>query len=549
MKKRVGLICVCLLVLTLILASCGGDGPAPETTEGTVPPETTEWKQPEQTTVCIHPEASLKVTEKPATCQEDGYMDTVCELCGYTEHTVLAGGHDFEKTYQAATDAEVSTCKRCGLSGYVLSANESLELSGYFGGEISFMAEALGTDGKVELLIDGESVATVDCKTAQESEIAAKDVEVKQHDVTFVNRGAEGVLIKEDGMKKVLNRKGAVLVEVVAGKADRYNSINLYVQTSDPSGDYYVRYKMQYEYNDNRNTYKADSGTNISNYRIKTAQLVKVNEITDTAVRATDITEVLQGGEISLALKEKNVDVSTITEEAKAKLASNGFAGDFVGGFHGDERLESVELLVDGDKVDTYGKTVGNVIPATSVQFDQTATMYAWGTSTPDSYGIPMILHTQSFVFDSNGVKNKQSAEWLGDGYEFDAFYFQMFTMRREVNGKLVCENITSLDADGNVIDSMTVPMPVEKQTGYLSNLKNRAIRFDSDVSGVSAEAGYEVINDSIVADRMYVAARVYGDNKLYVSFRSAKNGQKPEKGEVFEVLVHYHIDYVNPEN
>ena len=350
-------------------------------------------------------------------------------------------------------------------------------------------------------------------------------------------------------MKDLLNRKGALLIEVVAGKADRYNSINFYVQTSDPSGDYYIRYKMQYEYNDTRNTYKADSGTNISNYRIKTAQLVKVNEVTDTAVRATDVVEVLQAGEISLAMKQKNAAATPLTEEAKAMLPANGFAADFVGGFHGDERLTSVELIVDGEKMEIYGKTAGYAVPATCAEFGQVATMYAWGTSTADSYGVPMILHTQNFVFDSNGVNNKQTAEWLGDGYEFDAFYFQMFTMRREVNGKLVCENIASLDADGNVIESMTVPMPVEKQTSYLSNLKNRGIRFTSDVSGISAEAGFEIINDSMVVDRMYVAARVYGDNKLYVSFRSAENGQKPQKGEVFEVAVHYHIDYVDPEN
>ena len=540
MKKRIGLICTLLLVLLLVLASCGGEAPDPETTK---------WNQSEQTTVCIHPEASLKVTEKQATCNEDGYVDSRCELCGYTEHTVLKGGHDFEETYQVAADADLSICKLCGVRGYLIYGEDRLELSGYFGGDISVLAESLGAECDVELLIDGEAVATATCKSGENSTLTAKDMEKKQHDITLVNHGNESVLIKEDNMKDLLNRKGAVLVEVLAGKADRYNSVNLYVQTSDPSGDYYIRYKMQYEYNDNRNTYKADSCTNISNYRIKTAQLVKVNEVTETAVRATDVMEVLQGGEISLAVKEKNVDVSTLTEEAKQKLASNGFAGDFVGGFHGDERLTSVELFLDGDKVEIYGKTVGYAVPGTYAEFNQVATMYAWGTSTPDSYGDPMILHSQNFVFDSNGVKNKQSAEWLGDGYEFDAFYFQMFTMRREVNGKLVCENIASLDADGNVIESMTVPMPVEKQTGYLSNIENRGIRFTSDVSGVSAEAGFEIVNESIVPDRMYVAARVYGDNKLYASFRSAKNGQQPVKGEVFEILVHYHIDYVNPEN
>lgn len=531
MKKRVGLVFVLLLVLAFVFVSCGGEVPATETT------------------ACTHDKMTVTVTEV-ASCYEDGYMDKVCELCGYTEHTVLAGGHDFEEVYQIATDADLSVCKLCGVSGYLIYGEDSLELSGYFGGEVSFSAEALGGECEAELLIDGEAAAKAVCKPKEEITLRTEGVDETQHDVTFVNHGTESVFVKEVNMKGKLNRKGAVIVEVLSDKADRYNSINFYVQTSDPSGDYYVRYKMQYEYNDNRSTYKGNSGTNVSNYRVKTAQLVTVEEVTETVVRATDIVEVLQTGEISLAARQCNMDLSTLTEGAKELLPASGVAADFVGGFHGDERLEEVELFVDGEKIEIYGKTVGNVIPCTYAQFNQAATMYAWGTSTPDSFGRPMALHTQRFVFDSNGVRNNQTAEWLDDGYELDVFYFQMFTMRREVGGRLVCEKIASVDAEGNIIESMTVPMPVEKQTTYLSNLKNRAIRYSSDVSGIFAEAGYEILNDSMVVDRMSVSARTsQGDNKLYVSFHSPENGQRPVKGEVFDILVNYHIDYINPEN
>ena len=532
MKKRAGFIGLLLLMLALVFVSCGGEAPDPETT------------------ACTHGTMTVSMTEV-ASCYEDGYEDKVCELCGYTEHTVLKGGHDFEEIYQIAADADISICKLCGVRGYLIYGEDTLELSGYFGGDLSVLAESLGAECEVELLIDGEAVATATCKSGENSTLTAKDVEKKQHDITFVNHGTESVLIKEDNMKDLLNRKGAVLVEVLAGKADRYNSINFYVQTSDPSGDYYVRYKMQYEYSETRNNYAANSCTNISNYRIKTAQLVKVNDVTETAVKSTEVVPVLTGGEISLAVRQKNVDPSTVTKEAATEIGSNGFAKDFIGGFHGDERLTSVELYLDGDKVEIYGKTAGYVVPGTYAEFNQEATMYAWGTSTADSYGRPIILHTQNFVFDSNGVKNNQSAQWLDDGYEIDAFYFQMLTLVREANGKLVCEKVASFDENGNEIDSLTIPMPVEKQTSYLSNLENRGFRYSSDVSGVFAEAGFEVINDSIVPDRMYVAARVgtTSDNKMYVSFRSPTNGQKPVKGEVFEILVYYHIDYVNPEN
>jgi hypothetical protein len=486
-----------------------------------------------------------------ATCGADGYEDKVCEICGYTEHTVLRGGHDFEDTYQIAADADISTCKLCGLSGYLVYGEDTLALSGYFGGDVTVLAEALGAECEVELLIDGEKAANAVCKSGEDSKLEVKNAEKKQHDITFVNNGAESVLIKEDSMKGLLNRTGAVLVEVVAGKANRYNSINFYVQTSDPSGDYYVRYKMQYEYSETRDNYAANSCTNISNYRIKTAQLVKVDDVTDTAVKATEVYPVLTTGEISLATRQRNLDQSLLTEGAKAAISSNGVSGDFIGGFHGDERLESVELFLDGEKLEIYGKTAGYTLPGTVAEFNQVATMYQWGTSTADSYGRPIILHTQNFVFDSNGVKNNQSAEWLNDGYEIDSFYFQMLTLVRASNGKPVCDTVTSFDENGDVIDSVTIPLVVEKQTSYLSNLKNRGFRYSSDESGVFAEAGFEVINDSIVVDRMYVAARVgtTPDNKMYVSFQSPTNGSNPVKGEVFEIAVRYHIDYVNPEN
>lgn len=531
MKKRVGLICTLLMVLLMALASCGGEVPA------------------NGTPTCTHEKMTVSMIA-PASCYEDGYEDKICELCGYEEHTVLKGGHDFEETYQAVADADLSICKLCGLRGYMIYAGDTLSLSGYFGGEVSFLAKSLGAECEVELLIDGESAAKTVCKSKEESVLGTKDVDVTQHDVTFVNHGTERVLVKEGNMKGKLNRKGAVLVQVLSGKTDSYNSINFYVQTSDPSGDYYVRYRMQYEYNDTRNGYGANTTTNISNYRIKGAQLVKVDDVTDTAVLAADVLPVLTDGEISLAMKQKNVGATTLTEEAKA-LVSGDLAADFVGGYHGDERLESVELFVDGDKIDTYGRTEGYVVPGTYAEFNQTTTMYAWGTSTSDSYGDPMIRHSQNFVFDANGVKNRQSAEWLDDGYEIGDFFFQMFTMVRETaTGEPVCEKVASFDETGNETGSVTIPMPVEKETNYLMNLENRGFRYGSECSGVFAEAGFEVINESIVPRLVYVAARAAAkDNKMYANFLSPTNEKAPAKGEIFEILVRYYIDYIAPEN
>ena len=546
MKRFAKIFLVFVLVLSaLLLVACGNAGSDEETDvpSTTAPTETT--KNPDETTVadCSHP--NLKTTNVPPTCLEDGLVDRICEDCGYWLHVdKVALGHSFKTEYNFKLGYETGVCTQCGVSGYLLEPDQSVVFDGEFGGDACFLAQSVFEDSGFELVVDGVSSQTIECQTT--------DTEVKipdgVHTVTFTNLGTNTIIIGEKNMENTLSRKSSVIVEVLKGSANAYNSINFYVQTADPSGEYYVRYKMQYEYSNVRDNYNANSTTNISNYRIKTAQLVKLESLDGNVLLGKDMFEVLQTGEISLAAKEINVKMDTLTQQAKTMVDSQKQAADFVGGYHGDERLESVELLVDGELINIYGQTEGRVIPCLTAAFNQTATIYAWGTSTADSFGKEMMLHSQNFVFGADGVSNHQSVEWLDNGFEMSVVYLEMFTMRREINGQVVCENIAALDAEGNVLDAVKVPIPVTKQTNYLSNLNNRTILYSSDISGVSARAGFEILNSSVVPDNIHISARTsQGDNKLYAAFISATNGNKPKKGEVWEVMLRYHIDYTAP--
>ncbi len=558
-----------VLVLSLVLVcaclfACGEgqETGAPETTpEETEPdvsepdvsePETTvpDIIEPETTVAmqCLHTNLVTQTTE--TTCREDGFVVDTCIDCGERWESVIPSRHAYEKSADATTGRTVSRCTLCGICGYLVPAGESLQLSGFFGGDATFTAVSAKGESLVRFLVDGEELLVAEVG-AEVTELAATELANDAHIFVFENEGETDVLIEDAGMEDKLHRRGAVLLEILPQTNRGYSSVNIYVQTSDLSEEYYVRYRMQYEFNDKRDNYASDTGTNRELYRLKTAQLVKLVEIGENAVVAEDLFEVLQSGELSLAAKEANVDPATRTEGALAALGTKTLAVDFVGGFHGDERMVSVALFADGEEVELVGRKVGEVIPCSFVTFDEITTVYAWGTSTEESVGREMMTHSQHFVFDSNGVCNRNVVEWLDDGYEVDRFYMHMFTMRRSVEGRAVCETVEILDENGNSLGEETFPLVPAGDAYYLENNDTRIVRYSSATSGVSAETGIRILEDSVTPH--YIAIKVrsretQGDNKLYVSLHSAKNGSAPEKGEIWAIEAYYHIDYMAPE-
>lgn len=512
-----------------------------ETGEGTTPPETTE---PETTAfVCEHP--NLKVTGVEPTCEAGGYSETKCEDCGFMEHTDLAPKHNDTETYTSENGIAECVCTECGDRSMVIAAGKKLKLSAYCEGELGFSLVGAPQNQSCELIVDNKTVGAA-VFTDGHATLTASELALGAHSITLLNKGSCPLRVKTEKIDGHFNRMGAILLELEGRKGQDFGTFNIFVQTNDPSGDYYIRYPMRYEYRLDTDVFQASKVlTNVKNFRIYGAQLVKVTEVGDYKVQYEQLKGVLSVGEISLAMRQQNAYESELAEGAKAVLSSPVL--DFIGGYHGDEWIESVSLFADGEEI-LLGKAGLTVIPCNTLIFDQTTTMYAWGTCTSESRGAPVAKHIQKFVFDSTGVDQRQTVEWLRGDFEINAAYMPMFTMCRGPLEARYIDTMRSYDKDGNLIEEYVMPnVGVEAQYGVLSSGEPAAYEYLGS-AGLSAKVSFRAANDEVKLGA-YVAIRteVQNDNKLYVGVSSVKNGKTPAESEIWIVESHSMIDYIEP--
>ncbi len=329
-----------------------------------------------------------------------------------------------------------------------------------------------------------------------------------------------------------------------AGATEAYRSFHVYTPTSDPSGRYYVRYQFTYEYNDTRNNYKVNQCTNVSNYRIKTSQLVSMDYTGGEILNETVICELLGNGELSFAVKDKN---------------DNGEANpDFVGGFHGDERLKSAVLTKDGTTVDLCAEGGETVFACDTLVFEQTTKIYRNSTSSTESVGTEMADHVQTFTLEASGITNSREVTWLGE-FNLVQCYMQMFPMLREDGDDRVADSFTLYKESGEVAkETVTVvgsEIPAANNTWTRSASFRQAIFHDSGESGIMAYCSFECLGG--IANAVGVSGvqhRTQGDNKLYAAALSAvgnsnvNNGNSTvANGEVWSSVGHFGIDYITP--
>ena len=301
----------------------------------------------------------------------------------------------------------------------------------------------------------------------------------------------------------------------------------------------------------NVNNFAGNSCTNTEFYRLNGATLYRVVDVDDTSIkteRVSKIGNVLGGGEISFAVMQQYPYVDSLAEGAKVEMGSLDRAPDFIGGFHGDEWMSEVTLIADGEVIDLQSSK-REVIPCSMVTFDLTGTMYAWGTSTAQTRGVPVAEHVQNFVMDSTGVTDVQTLTWLRNDFVIHAAYLPMFTMMRGADGDRFIETMRAYDADGNMLGEYVMPSDyiVEKQTSILYNTNASAYEYTGD-KGVSSVVSFKSLRDGIKFNSSRIDLRVGVDNKLYVGVGSAVGGNAIPEGEVWEVELKFHIDYTRPE-
>ena len=326
-----------------------------------------------------------------------------------------------------------------------------------------------------------------------------------------------------------------------------YASFRVYLPTSAPSGDCFIRYNLVYEYNDVRDNYAPNSTTNVSNYRIREAHLVRVHGVDEACVSSEVLCRVLQKGEISLAIREDLVSTAHLAPGAQPiEKRGECYAADFIGGFHGDERLTAAFLVADGAAVD-LAADAPRALYCQALDFTLQTTLYRWGTSNAKSYGMPVAEHGQQMRFCAEGVKNHQSVRWLCPDYHVrqNATFLQMFTMGREKNGMPICEIFEIFDENGVSLGRAVLPIPTTEEQVALPSTATRLVRYSSATSGISAKVGFRILNNSLHTDRTWVQVRALaGDNKWYASFSSPQNGHVPQQDELWEIELFAAIDY-----
>ncbi len=360
--------------------------------------------------------------------------------------------------------------------------------------------------------------------------------------------------MKEYSVRTELTAKKSA-IRVVLHKAQEgqdFGSFDVYVKSSDKSGCCYVKYCLIYEKNAIGEIWgKGDEavpltwyngsngGFNRSNYRIKTACVCKWN-----GNGYDKICDVLQQGEISMAAKEMFADRSAR-------------AGDFVGGFHGDENIKytdgkpMVRLTVDGVEISLDGKEEKEYIGDVAT-FEQTTFINRCNTP-----GVNIIEHSQSYTFDTFGVHNRQKAKFVTFDYEDggkyaldnDGTYLQMCTFWRVNNGVKdgrICDNLKFFDESGKLVNEANTSNYNSGDFGWAgveTEKINRTVEYNGDM-GVYGLVGFKILNDSAECQSAKIMIRTHGDNKWYCTFKSKNSTSQPKYGDEWDLDLLYYIDY-----
>ena len=464
------------------------------------------------------------------------------------------------------------------------------------------------TKSKFDIYVDDFTTPakTVELEFGHHTLVLADDLDPGVHKFMIVKRtGGDFVCINNMSVTGKLLTPPELAVEnavevVVSNPASGapYGTVNVYVQTSDSSGDYYIRYEFLYikwgQNNYNYLTGVSNSSNNANMYRINLAEIVTKNANGEYEL----VYQLLQNGEKSLAISEGHkvtvaemqaaiprLKAQIAAEEAKTKPNTDRIetwqklitsytnatadayrdARDFVGGWHGDESIENGQIFmyIDGTPIDV---TKSGRYTGTHFEFDQTCII-----NRCDEPETPVMRHRQYMLLDTNGWRNDQSVEFLTNDFttRSGVTYLQMCTFNRQ-NMSLaqtdderynpenyVCDAFNLLDANGNVVwyqdlsthlttdgtkhigdDEAGVDTAANRYVEYIGNADDKYGR------GLYGRVGFVIDDASMKASKVYVMVREsQGDNKWYASFTS-HNSNTVFKGEKWNISDYYYFDY-----
>ena len=519
---KITLVLMALMLVCALVVGCGGEVAE---TEGA--PEQTESAAGE--TKHVHATTGGPVETKASTCCEQGYIQYRCDECHarYVEELPL-GKHDYKTRFDATLGYEVVKCDGCGDWRMEVDGKQTISLAAACSGSASITFTVMGGDAQIDFFVDG-TLSVSDSYAAGEHTVSfAEGMGVGGHtfDIVLKNNGT-GLDITDLSTNGTMHRRDGVILEMTkttAAHGGTYNDFFVYTRTSDPSGEYYIRYRFFHSYNTDLEG-KTDSSNNNNMFRIIGAELVRVESVSETAVKYKSLHNLLTAGEIAVAIKEPD-------------------SVDFIGGYHGEEHI--LELWMYADNEEYTPGDEAKVVVCSYLEFYQLTDIGR--CNTPDE---KIVNHEQTYRITADGIRCARNIEWLVDNFEYTTAYIQMFTMLRKDGTNTICETVETFDADGNSFGVETVDYEIEKDKWVLKSPQNRTVKYSSATSGISAEVGFVILENSVQTDSVHVSLRRdgIGDNKWYASFKSAKGSKFSTKGDVWKLDMLYSIDYVNPEN
>lgn len=522
---RILMLCVAVILLGAFVLGCGG------TASTDTEPMTGETGGTEETDGGKHEHAStgepLEVVA--STCSQKGYKQYRCDECNarYVEELPL-GKHEYITQYDVTLGYEVVKCNGCDDWRMEIDGNETREFAAVCSGDIALTFDVIGSAAEISFTVDGKEVSTSTYEAGEHTVSIAKDLSRGGHTFGFaIKNGGCALDLTDISTDGTLHRKDGVILEMTkttTAHGGKYNDFFVYIQTSDPSGDYYIRYRFLHSYSTAVEG-KTDSSNNNNTFRIVGAELVKVSSVTETAVKYTKLNSLLTGGEVAVAIKEPE----TV---------------DYIGGYHGEEHILEFWMYADNEEY-TPGDEA-KVVVCSYLEFNQLTEINRCNTPADK-----VITHEQYYRISTNGIQCKRTLEWLMTGFEYSSAYLQMFTMLRKDGTTPICNIVETFDENGNSLGTETVDYAIEKDIWVLKNTKNRTVKYSSATSGISAEVGFTILENSVQPDSVHVSLRKdsIGDNKWYASFKSPSGSKISTAGDIWALETFYHIDYVNPEN
>ncbi len=307
-----------------------------------------------------------------------------------------------------------------------------------------------------------------------------------------------------------------VLMTYAPEEGKAYGGFDVYVKGSKKTGVGYTRYPFEYWDNPINPDFEFDTdGSSNDPANAKLFRIVEaygVQRLGEFSF-SSDL-KIINNGEWEMAIREPR-------------------AGDFIGGFHGDEILETVKLTLDGKEVDLT--TGPHKLTGTNLEFVQES--YADRCNTP---GSKVLKHTKRYQFDKNGLELYQKVEWLKE-FELYSACLTMLPIMRCTDTRRIVDFVEVYDDDGALLKEYDTSSIGPKETLETEQIPNAA-----RVHAYSADGLVDVVVKQTPVSGIFnrltnINIREYGDNKVYMRSHA---GSTAMPGDVWEMITNYKIDY-----